>query len=506
MSSDMPSDASLAPRATASAPPLSAPTAGVEADLDAARQQRVETRLLRDAIFRRALAFSDAVAVAVVLWLGALVFGEDSLTAPVLGAFALVIVVMKVVGLYDRDEQLVHKTTLDELPALFEVATLSTLLLWLLGDLIVVGDLGRRQILGMWILLIVLLVVGRALARNVASRLAPIERCLLLGDLEAGPELQQKLAISSSKAELVGALPVERVTNGSVPPEERVANGSVMTVPDIPAGLERVLAEHEVHRVILAPGRVPMDALLHTVRRLRSYDVSVSILPATPAVTGYSVEPDHLHGLTLLGTKSFEMTRSSRIIKRSFDLVASSLLLAALAPVLLAIALAIKVDSKGPVLFRQRRVGRDGDNFWMLKFRSMYVGSEHRREELRAMNEAEGLFKIENDPRITRVGRQIRRWSLDELPQLVNVLRGEMSLVGPRPLVPVEDSLVEGVYRRRLDLAPGITGYWQSLGASRIPLAEMVRLDYLYVASWSLWNDVRILLRTVPYVFGRRGR
>jgi exopolysaccharide biosynthesis polyprenyl glycosylphosphotransferase len=277
-------------------------------------------------------------------------------------------------------------------------------------------------------------------------------------------------------------------------------------VPEVPTGLERVLAEHGVHRVILAPGRVPMDGLVHVVRRLRTYEVNVSILPATPAVAGYSVEVDHLYGLTLLGAKSFEMTRSSRLIKRSFDATASSLLLVLFSPLLMAIAVAIRLDSKGPAFFRQRRIGRHGEPFSMLKFRSMYVGSEHRREELRALNEAEGLFKIERDPRITRVGRTIRRWSLDELPQLVNVLRGEMSLVGPRPLVPDEDSLVEGVYRRRLDLAPGITGYWQSLGASRIPLSEMVRLDYLYVASWSLWNDVRILLRTVPYVIGRRGR
>jgi lipopolysaccharide/colanic/teichoic acid biosynthesis glycosyltransferase len=132
--------------------------------------------------------------------------------------------------------------------------------------------------------------------------------------------------------------------------------------------------------------------------------------------------------------------------------------------------------------------------------------AERRREELLALNEAEGLFKLDRDPRVTRVGRVIRRFSLDELPQLFNVLRGEMSLVGPRPLVPEEDSRIEGHFRRRLDLAPGITGQWQALGSSRIPLSEMVRLDYLYVASWSLWGDIKILVRTVPYVAGRRGR
>ena len=155
---------------------------------------------------------------------------------------------------------------------------------------------------------------------------------------------------------------------------------------------------------------------------------------------------------------------------------------------------------------KQRRIGKEGLPFEILKFRSMYEGSQTGRGELRDVNEADGLFKIERDPRMTRVGREIRRLSLDELPQLVNVLKGKMSLVGPRPLVPDEDAQIEGFYRRRLDIAPGITGYWQSLGSSRIPLADMIQLDFLYVANWSLWNDVRILLRTVPYVAGRRGR
>ena len=175
-------------------------------------------------------------------------------------------------------------------------------------------------------------------------------------------------------------------------------------------------------------------------------------------------------------------------------------------PVLLGIALAIRINSRGPVLFRQPRVGRDGELFEMLKFRSMYVGSETQRDELREQNEAaEGLFKIADDPRVTRVGRLLRRSSLDELPQLLNVVKGEMSLVGPRPLVVEEDRQIEGRHRRRLHLKPGMTGHWQIFGSSQIPLREMVTIDYLYVANWSLWNDVKVLVRTVPYVLARRG-
>jgi lipopolysaccharide/colanic/teichoic acid biosynthesis glycosyltransferase len=159
------------------------------------------------------------------------------------------------------------------------------------------------------------------------------------------------------------------------------------------------------------------------------------------------------------------------------------------------------------VFFRQPRIGRRGERFWMLKFRSMVVDAEARKASLRARNEAEGgLFKIDEDPRITRVGKLLRRTSLDELPQLLNVLRGDMSLVGPRPLVPDEDALIEGWQRRRLAVKPGMTGLWQIFGSARIPMQEMVKIDYIYGANWSLWLDTRILLRTVPYVLRRRGQ
>ena len=172
---------------------------------------------------------------------------------------------------------------------------------------------------------------------------------------------------------------------------------------------------------------------------------------------------------------------------------------------MLAIAFAIRLDSGGPVLFRQTRVGKGGRHFRMLKFRSMASDAEERKESLRHLNQAAGLFKIHDDPRVTRVGRVLRRLSLDELPQLFNVWRGEMSLVGPRPLVIDEDAKVLGLDRSRLTLTPGMTGHWQVLGSSRIPMSEMVGIDYLYVANWSLWTDVKILLRTVPYVLGSRG-
>jgi lipopolysaccharide/colanic/teichoic acid biosynthesis glycosyltransferase len=188
------------------------------------------------------------------------------------------------------------------------------------------------------------------------------------------------------------------------------------------------------------------------------------------------------------------------------DIVAATIGLVSLAPLLLMLGLAVKLDSRGPVLFRQRRIGRRGERFDMFKFRSMVPDAERIKRELHDRNEAEGgLFKITDDPRVTRVGRWLRQASLDELPQLFNVLKGEMSLVGPRPLVPDEDQLIEGWQRRRLAVKPGMTGLWQIFGSSRIPMNEMVKIDYLYGANWSIWLDLKILLRTIPYIVHRRG-
>ena len=170
------------------------------------------------------------------------------------------------------------------------------------------------------------------------------------------------------------------------------------------------------------------------------------------------------------------------------------------APVLAVIAAAIRLDSRGPIFFRQVRVGRNGETFRIFKFRSMVVDAEEQKEQLRSLSEVgEGMFKISRDPRVTRVGAFLRRTSLDELPQLFNVLRGEMSLVGPRPLVTDEDVLVRGLDRSRLHLKPGMTGPWQVLG-SRVPMQEMVGLDYLYVANWSLWLDLKLLMHTARHV------
>jgi lipopolysaccharide/colanic/teichoic acid biosynthesis glycosyltransferase len=187
------------------------------------------------------------------------------------------------------------------------------------------------------------------------------------------------------------------------------------------------------------------------------------------------------------------------------DIVGSLVLLAVLAPVAALIAIAIKLDSPGPVLFRQQRIGRGGRPFSLLKFRTMVTGADRMVEGLLADSGDPDWLLLERDPRVTRVGAILRRSSLDELPQAWNVLKGQMSLVGPRPLVEAEDCRIRGWGRVRIDLTPGLTGLWQVLGRTSIPFRDMVTLDYLYVTNWSLWGDVKLLLSTVPVLLTRRG-
>jgi len=193
-------------------------------------------------------------------------------------------------------------------------------------------------------------------------------------------------------------------------------------------------------------------------------------------------------------------------IKRTFDIVGSSLLLLALSPVLIASAVAVRLSSRGPVIYRSIRPGIGGESFPCLKFRTMYEGADLRQKELEHANEAGGaIFKIRHDPRITPVGRFLRRWSLDELPQLFNVLFGQMSLVGPRPLPQRDYDRLEDWHRKRYFVLPGITGLWQVSGRSELDFDELVRLDFLYVERWSVFVDLSILLKTIPAVIRSKG-
>jgi exopolysaccharide biosynthesis polyprenyl glycosylphosphotransferase len=270
---------------------------------------------------------------------------------------------------------------------------------------------------------------------------------------------------------------------------------------------ERVSREADVERVIVAFSSAQHERLLDVIRISKRLRVKISVVPRLFEVIGAGVEIDQVEGMTLLGIRGLTRTTSTLALKRAMDVVGAGLGLIVLAPLLAVIAVAIKLTSPGPVLFRQPRVGRENRVFQMWKFSTMVRGAHRMQADLLHLNEMEGgaMFKIADDPRVTPLGRILRRASLDELPQLWNVLRGEMSLVGPRPLVPAENDHVIGWHRTRLDLTPGLTGPWQVMGRNAIPFQEMVKLDYLYVTDWSLWSDIKLLVRTLPVVVGRRG-
>jgi exopolysaccharide biosynthesis polyprenyl glycosylphosphotransferase len=271
--------------------------------------------------------------------------------------------------------------------------------------------------------------------------------------------------------------------------------------------LRRELDRTGARRIVIAGAeRFSEKEFVKFMRSCRLRKVDVCLVPGAATLMGGEIFVSQETGIPLLRLSYPALDGPQRMLKRAADVVGALVGLAALSPFLLIVVLLVKLTSPGPVLFRQKRVGTDEKVFNFYKFRSMYEDAEHRQEELEARNEAEGaVFKIKDDPRVTPVGRFLRRWSLDELPQLINVLKGEMSLVGPRPL-PVRDfHRMEEAHKRRLGAIPGMTGYWQISGRSNLSFEEMVRLDLYYIENWSLSFDVKIILHTLGAVLRREG-
>jgi exopolysaccharide biosynthesis polyprenyl glycosylphosphotransferase len=442
----------------------------------------------RDATFRRWLLGADVLAAFVALAIAQVPTGLAGPGLPLgLVLVAAVPVVFTCMGLYQRDELVISTNTLDEAPVLFQAATLAAVAAFLVESVIETKPLGAQLIAATMVALFCAATLLRAGARAIARATTTSEHCLMVGGAEMGERLRAKLESGPAiNATFVGRLEL---------------------TDDLDArALGRAIRDRDVHRVVVAGEAAAPERVHDVIQAAKALGVKVSVLPRMFEVVGSSVAFDYLGGLTMLGVRRFGLTRRQRTVKRAFDLAGSLVLVVLFSPLMAALALAVRLTSPGPVFFRQTRVGRGGQHFRVYKFRSMVADAEARKADLREANEADGLFKIAADPRITRIGRLLRKTSLDELPQLLNVLRGEMSIVGPRPLIVDEDRRIEGYYRRRLHLTPGMTGHWQVLGSARIPLREMVSIDYLYVANWSLWNDVKILLRTIPVVIGRRGQ
>jgi exopolysaccharide biosynthesis polyprenyl glycosylphosphotransferase len=480
------------------------------------RHSRRRGVLDRGWLVRRALLAADVVAL---LFAFSIVEALSAVSTRVsvdrysalheLGLFLVTIpfwvVAAKLYGLYDRDEERADATTADDLIGVLHVLTVGTWLVFAFASLSGLAHPHVAKFVLFWGFAILLMTLARAGARAFCRRQsAYLQNTLIVGAGDVGQLLVVKLLqhpeYGINVLGFVDADPKE--------PREEIANIPILgTIDDLP----ELIRSLGVERVIIAFSGDTHEQTLNVMRMLNEFDLRVDIVPRLFEHVPPSANIHMLEGVTLIGLPRPRLGRSSLLLKRAMDLVVTVPMLVLLAPVLLAIAVLIKLDSRGPALFRQVRMGSGGKQFVIFKFRTMAADAEERKQDIAHLSKhaRQGgdprMFKIPDDPRLTRVGRILRRYSLDELPQLLNVLRGEMSLVGPRPLILEEHRFLDTWGLRRLDLKPGITGLWQVLGRDAIPFEEMVRLDYFYVTTWSLWNDIRLLLQTFA-ILGRGER
>lgn len=353
------------------------------------------------------------------------------------------------------------------------------------------------------------LLVGRWLIRQHLNinrqRGDSMSRLLLLG----GPSAVAHLAASLHGAKHAGYLPIAAYIPGSLENVDREPESGLPVLghkPDAKAIIDAIERCGADAVAVSAGVQLHPQTLRHLGWELASRNVGLIMAPALTDIAGPRIHTQQVAGLPLIHVTTPTLEGGQRVAKRLFDVVVSSLLLLVASPVMVAVAVLVKLDSSGPILFRQERVGIEGRPFRMLKFRSMVVDAEERLTDLTHQNEGHGvLFKIKNDPRVTRVGAILRKYSLDELPQLFNIFAGSMSLVGPRPPLPSEVEAYEQDVRRRLLVKPGLTGLWQVSGRSNLSWQDSVRLDLYYVENWSLAGDLLIILRTVRAVFRSTG-
>jgi exopolysaccharide biosynthesis polyprenyl glycosylphosphotransferase len=471
------------------------------------RRRRTAVVKRRGWLVRRMLLAADVIglvsALLVAQWLAPSVDSVDAYS-PRLEIFAFLltipawIVITKLYGLYDHDDERANHSTADDFGGVFHMVTVCTWLVMVVTYLSDIANPTAQKLVVFWAAAIAFVCLARAGARALARRNdAYIQNTVIVGAGDVGQLFAKKVRNHPEYGiNLVGFVDAK--------PKERQSDLEDVALLGDAGRLPAIVRLLDVERVIIAFSNDSYDETLELLRAVQDLEVQIDIVPRLFEFVGPGVEIHTVEGLPLLGLPPLRLSRSSRLLKRATDLALTIPTLIVLAPVFAVLALMIKVDSPGPVFFRQVRVGAAGRTFRIFKFRSMHADAEERKHEFAHLNRhlAPGgdprMFKIVGDPRVTRVGKLLRRFALDELPQLFNVVVGEMSLVGPRPLILDEDQYVERWARQRLNLKPGVTGPWQVLGRSEIPFAEMVRLDYLYVTRWSLLCDLRLMALTIP--------
>jgi len=402
-------------------------------------------------------------------------------------------------GLYDQRRLLAPA---EEAGRLFHGVTVATIATVVAAFLLKV-TVTRRSVAVVW--LSCLLTVGaiRLVRRKTIHLLHArghlLTRVLIVGSNDEGRNIGRTLL----RQPWTGYRPVGFVQTGL---RDRAVGADFIPVVGALADLPRIVRAHHADAVILASTALDPGQLSNLCAGLDALGVETRISAGLPQVAASRVNIEPLDGVAMLSVKANQLSAEQSALKRAVDIVASLLLLVVLAPVLAGIALIVRVTSAGPVIFRQIRVGEGGTPFVIYKFRTMVADAERLRDGILSLNEADGpLFKVSRDPRVTGIGHLLRRFGLDELPQLYNVLRGEMSLVGPRPPLRGETERYDEWVRGRLRVKPGITGLWQVNGGHELAFDDYVRYDLFYIANWSLVLDLYILARTLPALFLRRG-
>lgn len=410
------------------------------------------------------------------------------------------LLMFKIDGLY---ENVHNRRWLEEAYRLF-TGTMSSIVLTMALTFALQPDVySRGMLLLAGILIVIILSVVRlirfSLVMNQRRRGIGVQRVLIVGLGEVGRAVARNILADP----WLGYKLVGYVDDDPAKGESHL--GRIKGLGDL-GNLSTILTNEDVNEVIVTLPWMYHRKIIQIIESCEQQNIRVRVVPDVFQQRMRSVDVESLGGIPLIGPETDTLGAPERLIKRVIDLAISIVLLPFILLFFLFIGLAIKLESRGPIIFKHHRVGKDGGEFYAYKFRSMIDGADRMQASLQKLNEAEGpLFKIKDDPRLTRVGKFIRKTSIDEIPQFFNVLKGDMSLVGPRPGTPDEVKKYEPWQEKRLTIRPGITGIWQTSGRSDVPFDEMCLLDIYYIENWSLDLDIRILLQTIPHVISRKG-
>jgi exopolysaccharide biosynthesis polyprenyl glycosylphosphotransferase len=466
-------------------------------------------------VVRRLLLAADIFALAgAVIFIelafqGDRLFNNVGITAEIAVIAAVVlplwVVTAKLQGLYDRDEEQATHSTVDEVVSVFRLLTAGVWLLYVAAWVGGLPHLSQAKLVLFWLVALTAVIVARSGARALARRQpAYVQNALIVGAGDVGQLIGRKLLQHPEyRIRLLGFVDAD--------PKEMRRDLGDLTIVGTPDEIDEIVIREQVDRVIVAFSNSGHEEMLEVMRAIRKHDVQVDVVPRLFEAVGANVGVRTLEGLPLLGLPAMKMSRSSRFLKRCLDVVGASILLALTAPLLGLIAYLVRRDSSGPVFFRQTRLGMEAREFTLLKFRTMHDGTDDapHREYISqimtsdALPSSNNLYKLER-PEVTRVGGWLRRTSLDELPQLLNVLRGDMSLVGPRPSIPYELELFAPHHFERFLVPAGLTGLWQVEARAHSTFGEALDLDVAYARDWSFGLDLRLLLETPRLIFRKR--